>query len=214
MDRPGWMSRRALGRIVLAVLIPPVAILAALHSQPLGAAAFRRPGLLAIGLITVAMALAFKSARRVLLVALAYGTALIALLGILRSRIEGPPADIGALAPLYLVGWVILFLLATTAGTLEILHPGTVFAKRCLFAAAAVFLVGHGIVGLATLPNAFSAAAIVAGFLSAFAAVMAHRLLAVVPQPPEPDTPTAAALAALRRERLRRREWRDGPAVR
>jgi len=196
-------------RIVVSVLIPPVGALAAIHAAPLGDVAARRPGLLALGVLTLALAMLFRRLRSYLVIALAYGAALLALAGAVRSSTDGAPDAVLAVAGLYRVAWVVLFALAAFAGTLEAVRPGTVLAKRCLFAAAAIFLAGHGTVGIVTAPNALSLAAILAGACSLVAAAFSHRLTVPITGQPNSDIPTASALGAARRARLGMAEWRD-----
>ncbi len=202
-------TRQQIARVVVAILVPPAAVLAAIHSEPLGETAAQHPGLLALAILTVALALCFQPLRRLLLVVLAYAAALMALLGMYRARVVGPPVQLAALSGLYSLGWAVVFAMAAAAGTTEIIRPRTVLAKRLLFGAGAVFLIGHGVVGLVTMPNSLSLAALIAGLCSLVAAFLAHRLVLPAPPPSEEDPLSAAALAEARHRRLRDREWRD-----
>lgn len=201
-------------RIVVAILVPPVTVLAAIHSRALGILAVKRPGLLALVMLTIAFALFFQRSRRLLVIVLGYSAAVLASASLVRVRISGPPADLGRLVNFYSVAWLLVLILGLTAGTLELLRPSSVLAKRLLFAAGTVLLIGYGTVGMATFPNALSLAAIVAGVASAVAAVLAHRLTLPMNWEAPLDPESAEALARQRRERLRAREWRDPAANR
>jgi len=203
-----------LARIIVGILVPPVAILAAIHSPPIGEVAAHRPGLLAMAILAVALALYFPGLRRLLLVVFATAASFIALVGTYRSFMNGPPAPLRAVTPLYQAAWALLLALAAAAATVEIVRPGTVLAKRLLFAAAAVFLVGHGIVGIITMPNVLSATALLTGIACFIAVFLADRLTVPPPSPTPPDVPSAEALAAERRKRLRAREWYDTASAR
>jgi hypothetical protein len=203
-----------LARIIVGILVPPAAILAAIHSPPIGEVAAHRPGLLAMAILAVALALYFPHLRRLLLVVFATAASFIALIGTYRSFMSGPPAPLRAITPLYQAGWALLLALAAAAATVEIVRPGTVLAKRLLFAAAAIFLVGHGIVGIITMPNLLSATALLTGIACFIAVFLAHRLTVPPPSPAPLDIPSAEALAAERRKRLRTREWHDPASAR
>lgn len=216
---PHDISARRVVRVLVALAIPPAAALAAIHADPLGAYAARRPGLLALGMFAVAGAMLWPAVRRWLLVVLAYGAALLALEGAW-LRPSGGRLNIPTEGPLSLLhyaypwAWVTLFVLAATAGTLEAIRPGTVLAKRCLFGAAAVYLLGHGMAGMLDRPNVISLVSIATGIGSLLGALTVHRFgIHHDSDAPLDDVPSAAALAADRRKRLAQMEWRDPDAV-
>ncbi|MBM3495492.1 MAG: hypothetical protein FJX72_14395 [Armatimonadetes bacterium] len=201
-------------RIAVAFAIPPAAALAALHADPVVAHAARRPGILALGMFTMAAAMLSARLRRWLLVALAYGAAILAFEGTFLRPPGGAEATFGArglgwLSALYPSAWVLLLVLAGFAGTLEALRPGTILAKRCLFAAAAVYLFGHGAAGMLDRPNSISAFTLLVGVGSLLGAMFVHRFSATPPPAIENGIPSAQALAAERRRRLAEIEWRD-----
>lgn len=196
-------------RAAVAVLIPPIALLAAIHSKLLGRTVLQRPGLLALTILTFALALSFQRLRRLLVVVLGYGATVLAIHGAVHAWRAGAPRELGPLRAFYLAGWLGVFLLSFSAGTLEVFRPGTVLAKRLLFAAGGLLLTGYGVVGVLVLPNVFSATALVAGVCSAMAALLAHRLTVQANPPAVAELETAEALARRRSERLRLREWRD-----
>lgn len=201
-------------RIAVSILVPPAVALAAIHTHPIGGAAVERPGLLALGVLTIALSMLFRRMRSYLVIALAYSAALLALRAGLTRHTTDLPESVAWLMAFYPIAWVLLFGLAAFAGTLEAIRPGTQLAKRILFAAAAIFLGGHGAVGLLTEPNALSLAAVLGGALSLATALISHRLTLPIVARPHADVPTAADLAAERRRRLQHREWHDTGAAR
>ena len=207
-SRSQWISSIHIVRVIVAILIPPAAVLAAIHSQALGNMAAKRPGLLALTILTFAIALFFQRLRRILSVTLSYAAALLAASAIVRLR-QGIPVELRGLEVPYAGAWVTVLLLSLTAGTVEVVRPNTVLVKRLLFTIAAILLAGYGAVGLIALPNVLSAAAVVAGLCSAIAAVLAHRLTLPLPDESGAELESAEALARRRRERLRALEWRD-----
>ena len=218
MDEQRSLMQRTL-RIVVSVAIPPAAAIAAIHADPLVSVVTNRPGLLALGMFTMAGAMLFQRMRRWLLITLAYGAALLAFEGaFLRS--SGRPVFLNdniltaTVAAVYPWAWVLLFGLAAFAGTLEAVRPGTVLAKRCLFAAAAVYMCGHGIAGMLERPNTISVVATLFGLGSALGAVFVHRFGAPRATEIEESIPTVAGLAQARRAALESREWRDSETAR
>ncbi len=210
---------RRIVRILVGLAVPPAAALAAIHADPLVALVARRPGLLALGMFTIAAAMLSARMRRWLLVTLAYGAAILAFKGALMrpsglpimENVNGLTVIIGAVYPW---AWVLLFLLAAFSGTLEAVRPGTILAKRCLFAAGSLYLCGHGMAGMLDRPNAVSLVSLAVGIGSALGAVFVHRFS----RPPYPeiegDIPTAEGLAYERRRALERSEWHDPEAAR
>jgi hypothetical protein len=213
-DRRPLSNRQRAVRILVSLAVPPAAALAAIHAQPLSIYAARRPGLLALGMFAIAGAMLVPRLRRWLLVTLAYGAALLAFEGAWlrpsgRQLIlpeHGPLAFLGTIYPW---AWVLLFILAAFAGTLEAVRPGTSLAKRCLFSAAGVYLCGHGLAGMLARPNAISIVALLFGTGSFLGAAFLHRFGVLPPEVPETDIPTAEGLATERARRLARLEWRD-----
>ncbi len=202
------MHRGRIARIVVSVLVPPAGALAAIHVDPIGNLAVQRPGVIALGVLTVALAMHFNQLRSLLVITLSFGAAVLAARGSFWSQHSVPKELATWLAVLYPAGWYSLLLLGTMAGVLEYLRPGTVMAKRCLFAAAAVFLIGHGTIGVVVDPNLLSVTALIAGLGSLLGAVWCHRLT-VAPEEQVPDVLSSSALAMERRIRLRRTEWVD-----
>ncbi len=201
-------------RVAVSLAIPPAAALAAIHADPLVSFTARRPGLLALGMFAMAGAMLFQSMRRWLLVTLGYGAALLAFEGALLRPSGRPLMDSAnpvsaAVAAVYPWAWVLLFALAAFAGTLEAVRPGTVLAKRCLFAAASIYLCGHGIAGLLDRPNAISLVSLLVGLGSALGAAFVHRFGSAHLPEVESEIPTAQSLALARRKALARAEWRD-----
>jgi hypothetical protein len=219
-DAPGGRpSPRHILRVAVGLAVPPAAALAAIHADPLVSHAARRPGLLALGMLTMAALMLSPRLRRWLVVALAYGAAMIAFQGtFLRNAAEAHATfgarGLGWLSAAYPFAWVLLLVLAGFAGTLEAAKPGTLLAKRCLFAAAAVYLCGHGAAGMLADPNSISAFSCIAGVGSLLGAAFIDRFSTSAPPPAEEDVPSAQTLAAERRKRLAAAEWRDPSATR
>lgn len=202
----------------MSLAIPPAVALAALHADVLSAYAAKRPGLLALGMFAVAGAMLSPVLRRWLLVVLAYGATMLALQGAWLkpggSRLPVPQTGPLALLPVvYPFAWMVLFVLAAFAGTLEAVRPGTILAKRCLFGAAAVYLLGHGTAGMLERPNTISILSLLVGLGCLVSAFMVHRFRGHGMAPQADDVPTTEALAAERRRRLASLEWRDPNAV-
>ncbi|MCC6729048.1 MAG: hypothetical protein IT208_06890 [Chthonomonadales bacterium] len=209
MPTRGWVVS------ALRLLVPLGAALTLIYTEPyLTRFAASHQGVLPLAMFSLVGAILVTRVRRWLIVTLCFGVALLAL-----RDAAGPvrlPAeldyDYGAiLGPLSPVIWGLVALLAGAAGAVEALRPGTVLARRCYFGTAALYLAGHGALGLLARVDVASAVLLVTGIASGVGVFTAGQIVAREEDeaPLEPDIAAMRESQRQRAEALASREWKD-----
>jgi len=203
-------------RLILRILVPLIGALSAIALEPyLTALAIARPGTLPVAMVTLLGLLLLPRARRLLLVTLCYGVALLAFRDAFRITSPPPLIDYDITEDLFPIlrpiVWGLIAILAGTAGTLEAIEPGRVIARRCYFAAAALYFSGNGLLGLLRVVNWESLALLVTGIGAALGVLFAHRIVAAEKETEveEDDIRALAELPAKRAAIIASREWQD-----
>ncbi len=201
-------------RPALRLAVPlSIAFVVILLEEPLAAFAQAYPGVLPVAMVSLLACLLMPAARRWLIVTLCFGIGLLAWRDVWRIVPLPPALDYVIVEQMYPFGWALLALLALTAGVAEALRPGSVWARRCYFAAAAVYFAGHGFVSFFKSPNWQSAIMLATGIIAVFGIFTAQAVVAAEEEMlPEDDDIRALVTDKERRvARLADREWREAP---
>ena len=103
-----------------------------------------RPGFVPVGMAALLAGLLHPRIRHWFIISLCFSVSLLALKDTFRSAPLPVPLDRPFFHAMYPGAWFLVALLAAAAGVLEALHPGSVAARRCYFATASIYFVGHG----------------------------------------------------------------------
>ena len=201
-------------RPALRLVIPfTLAYLVLALEAPLAAFAVNHPGLLPIALVSLVTCFLLPATRRWIVVTLCFGICLLAWRDTFRTVWIPPAIDYVFVEKIYPFGWALLAALAFVAGIVEALRPGSLWARRCYFAAAAVYFGGHGLFSFVKYPNWQSAVMMSTGILAVFGMFNAHKIVAneKVDYPEDEDIRELAAENSRRTARLADREWREAP---
>lgn len=157
--------------------------------------------------------LVVRPVRRMLISALCFAIALLALRDALGVVSLPPAIDYVFLEMLYPYVSGVLALLAAGAGLVEALIPGSVVGRRYYFGTAALYLLGHGILGMIRDPSAGSTVLVACGAMALIGVFLAHRIVAreEMPEPEDDDLAEMHARMKHRTEALLAKEWRDKP---
>jgi len=182
--------------------------------EPLGAVARQRPGVLPVAMAALLGGLLLPVVRHFLIVTLTYGVALLSLKDAFRPVPLPAPLDyhFGSTMDWFRpVAFGALAALATGAAVAETRNPGSVGARRCYFAAAGIYLTGHGTFGFLRGPSWEELIMIVSGLVAFAGILFAHRVIAVESgvDPYEEDLQRQREHAHRCAERVASREWRD-----
>jgi hypothetical protein len=206
------------GRPALRLVIPLSVAFLLIKLDDAGwltALAKNRPGVLPVAMAALLGGLLLSHVRRWLIVTLCFGVSLLALRDSIYPKV--PPEldriyDGIEMKSLYQFGWMLLASLAAVAGAGEALRPGLVWARRCYFGAASLYLSGHGVIGLLRQMNAESLVLLVCGVVALAGVFMAHRIVAAEEEEQgHEDLRALEEQRARRAEQLAAREWRENP---
>lgn len=199
------------------ILPPFLAALAVLLEPWLTALTTGREATLPLVLFVVLASLLHPHMRTLMITLLCYGVAFMALRDAVTARaIPLPPAldylIIDAARP---VGLLLVAALAGAAGIGETHKPGTVWARRCYFGAAALYFIGTGVINYGWHGSWKGLLLCATGAMALFGCLLAPRIIA---SEQEADEEAGEAvddeleqkerdLAHL--QKLRTREWHD-----
>jgi hypothetical protein len=196
---------------VLRAAGPFLAAYAAIRLEPaLTALAASRPGVLPVAMCAMVFGLLIHRVRNFLIITLCFGIAQLAYRDMLHGRVPAQ-IDYVIVERLYPAGWGLLALLALGAGIAESIRPGSVYARRCYFAAAAVYLLGHGAMQWMVGHIADGLVLTITGIFAGVGVVVAPRIIrAEADFAPEDEDIRALREADDRRAKaLAGREWQD-----
>lgn len=177
-----------------------------LDSQLMGLAAIR-PGILPAAVFTLLAGVLVTRVRHWLIVTLCYVFAFMAL----RDAVYDTPLPGVHEMLLDRTGWAIIAIVAAAAGLVESIRPRSVWARRCYFASAALYLLLHGLSGLVRHSNWGSVILLATGLTALIGIFLADRIVAseATSEPDEDDMRELAELPGKRSAALAAREWRD-----
>lgn len=214
------MQRRI--TILCQSLFPPLlAALAVLLEPWLTALTTGREATLPLVLFLVLASLLHPRMRTLMIITLCYGVAFMALRDAVTARaIPLPPTldylVIDAARP---VGLMLVAALAGAAAIGETLKPGTLWARRCYFGAAALYFIGTGIINYGWHGSWRGLLLCVTGAIALFGCFLAPRIIASE-QEAEEEFAAAGRDDMEQRERdlahlktLRAKEWHDTGAL-
>lgn len=198
---------------LLRLLVPLAAALLLVRLESYLSAWIRsRPGLLVVAMVVLLGGLLLSHIRQLLIVALCFGISLLALGDVFQAK-PPPPLDYVVIARLYPFGWALLALLAAGAGVGEALKPGSVWARRCYFGAAALYLSARGVNGLLRSTNWESLVLLGTGLAAWIGVLFANRIVAAEMEAMEEDDLACQTRAEAERRAatIAAREWREKP---
>lgn len=203
-------------RPALRLVVPLAAAFVVIHLEtPFAALAQRRPAVLPITMVALVAGLLSPYIRRWLIVTLCFGISLLAWHDTFRDVPLPLEMSYPLVESIYPFLWGLLAVLAFVAGAAEALRPGSVWARRCYFAAASVYFSGHGLMAFLKQHDWQSIVLLVTGVISLVGAITAPRVVASesAPDPLDDDLRTLAEEREQRAARLAAREWREAHDV-
>jgi hypothetical protein len=199
-------------RKVMGALLPAVTAATLVYFEPtLSAWLVGRESVLPVAMILVLSAMVQPALRRVFVVALCYGVAFLALRD---SQLRQPLPSLVNYSLLVEVRPAVLIMiagLAMIAAVSETVHPGTVWARRCYFGAAALYFTGLGVISCAWGVTWQAVMLCVTGIAAIAAFLFADRLGADDEEVETIDSDDAAQQEreAAHARALRSKEWHD-----
>lgn len=205
---PVWLAT------TLRILVPALAAGAAVLFDSRFGEFFRsRPGLLPVAMFALMGALLIARWRRWLIVCLCFGVAWMALRDVLGPVRLPPGLDTVRADQIYPFAMGLLATLAACAACAEAVRPESVIARRAYFAAAAVYLTTHGVLGLMLGRHWGSWVLLACGACAMVGVFAAHRIVAREEAGPQEDADLAAMRLHMEQRAavLRQREWKEKP---
>src|SRR5438128_2127244 len=131
---------------VMRLLLPLIAaMLIVAYERQFAYIVRSRPSVIPVLLVAMLGGMLLQQVRHWLIVGLCFGISAMAVRDAFRVALVAPAAQSQLVATAYAVSWIVIALLAAGAGGAEALKPGSVWARRCYFAAAALYCGGRGI---------------------------------------------------------------------
>ena len=170
-----------------------------------------RPAVLPISMFALVGGLLVARIRRWLIVVLCYAICLLAARDALQIYHLPVQIDYQIIESIYPFIWILLSLLAGIAGTMEAIHPSSIWARRCYFATASLYFSGHGLLSLLTHPTWEAVVLLVTSLVAFVGIFLAHKIIAAEEEmmPEDADIRALAEEADLRSKKLASREWRE-----
>ncbi len=186
LSKPYLRLLTALGAAVVAIVLEP-SVSGFVH---------RSPGALPALMVLLLAGMLTPPIREELIITLCFCIALLAA----GDGFNAPRAE-------YAAGWAMLCLLAVVAGTVESLRPGSIWTRRCYFAAAAVYTGGHGVMAYESGPSGEGLVLMATAFVATLGVVFADRITApeaIPEQQPDPEVRPEARV-----QRVAAHEWKE-----
>jgi hypothetical protein len=200
------------GPPLLRLVIPLLSAYLLIEVEPiLGALAQDRPGIVPVATVAFIFGLISAPVRRWLIVTLCFGVTILAVRDTFREVILPPSLNYVFIDKTYPFAWGAIAILGGFAAVGEALRPGTIWARRCYFGAAALYFLGHGSLGFLKTPNWHSTIMMAVGLVSLSGVFMADRVLEEddEEEPMDEDMRELAKQNAQRASRLAAKEWRE-----
>ncbi len=167
-------------QFIAAALGPAVVAALAVALEPwMTVWAKERQAMLPLVLFLLLSSLMHPRLRQLLGVTLCYGVAFLALRDIFRTRQLPMPSDwdYDFLDQARPVGLFVVAALSVLAAIAETKRPGTVWARRCYFGAAALYFTGLGVINYAWHPSWQAALLCATGVIAGAGCVYAPRII-------------------------------------
>ncbi len=170
-----------------------------------------RPGVLPVAMASLIGLLLIPSARQMMVIVLCYGVSLLAVRDTIYSPRVPAAIDYVGIELLYPYVWALMAILAFAAGTVEAIRPGSVWARRCYFGAATLYLGGHGLINWMIKPTSEAYVLMITGVFAAFGTVYAHKIVAAEnePDPVDEDIIELQAADKRRAAMFAAHEWKE-----
>ncbi|HSV72991.1 MAG TPA: hypothetical protein VLH79_04465 [Chthonomonadales bacterium] len=201
-------------RLLLKVALPLTAAWAVLQLEPyLAGLAHSRPGLLLAAMCALVVCILVARARRALIITVCFAVGLIATRDAF-GPIRLPAAlDYRAMELIYPSVWFAIAALAFGAGLAEAHRTSSIWARRCYFAAAALYLLGRGTLSFIREPGLEPAMLTISGLFAVTGVLLAHRIVARerIEDPVEEDLLAMREARVARSAAVAAKEWREPP---
>ncbi len=205
--------RRRIGTIINRIAPALAALIVVLLEPVLTVWMKGRESVLPLAMLLLLSAMLHPRLRHLLVVTLCYGVAFLALRDALRVQPLPPSMDYDLIEEARPVALCLVAGLATLAAVTETVHPGTVWARRCYFGAAALYFTGIGLLNFIWHSSWQSILLCVTGVIALFGCIFAQH---IVSEEAEEAIVESANDEAQQREReaahlraLRAKEWRE-----
>lgn len=212
--------RERIKTIATAVVPALLALFAVLFEERVTKWASDRQAILPLALILVFAAFLHPRLRLLLTNTLCYGVAFLALRDVVvyHNTPLPPTMDYAWLIQARMVALCLVSALAIAAAVTETFRPGTVWARRCYFGAAAIYFTGLGITNLGWHPSWQALLLCGAGLASFGGLLYAERIIAseeeeieeeMLEEEADDDERAQQEREAAHRKALLAKEWRD-----
>ncbi len=135
-----------------------------------------RPGFVPVGMAVLLGGLLHPRIRHWFIISLCFSVTLLALKDTFRPAPLPPAIDHTAFHAMYPFVWLTVAIFAAAAGVLEALNPGGVPARRCYFATASIYFIGHGFTMFLWDANWEGLVVLLTGIVAGLGVGLAHRL--------------------------------------
>lgn len=204
-------------RIIEAVVPALLAYCGLAAEERLSSLVHDRVAFLPLVMFLIGTSLLHPRLRHMVIITLCYGVAFLALRDSAGSASWRPPfaIDPDLAETLRLTALLLVASLAGVAAITETVQPGTVWARRCYFGAAAMYFTGLGVLCFGSKGSWQAVVLCVTGATALFGCLFADRVVASeAEQEDEPEfSHTDTALQKLRDDEhlraLRDKEWQD-----
>ena len=210
---------RALSKTVLAILPAVLAYYAVLLEGYLRNWASGRGAALPLIMLLIGTTLLNPRLRNQVIVALCYGVAFLAIRDTFQVQQFRLPIrmDPDLAETIVLSAHLVVAGLSLVAAVVETINPGTVWARRCYFAAAALYFSGLGISCYGPHGSWQAVVLCLTGITAIFGSIFAHRIVAaeqwVEPNIEMSDEAEQRLRDAEHVRALRDKEWQDPAAT-
>jgi hypothetical protein len=197
---------------LLRIVLPLAAAFIVLDSEgALVALAQSRPGIVPVSIAALLGGLLVPYVRQWLIVSLCFGISLLAVKDSFWANARIGTFDYIWLAHAYKIAWGFLALFAAGAAIVEALKPESIWARRCYFAAAALYFGGHGVTAFLKKPSWEALVLTATGIVAVAGVFFADRIVNSEEEnePEDEDVVAHRERVARRSAALASREWRD-----
>lgn len=209
----GSAVKARLHRALLQLLPPAIAVVGVTRSDAITVWASHHETTLLILLFALVGSLLHPELRQSVILTLCYSVAFLA--GRDMFFIYGLPTGLqhGIFPALRMVALLLVSILTLSSAVGESFRPGSVWARRCYFAGAALYFMGTGFISYIAAHSWQGLMMMTTGGASMLGAVFAERIIEkeqnedVVAT--EDETDVMQELQARHQQRLRQREWKD-----
>ncbi len=198
-------------RAIIRIILPLAAAFAVIRLEPfLTELVKSRPGVLPVAMFGLIGCLLIPRVRQMMIVTLCFGIMFLALQDAFGNPRVPAALDYLIVERLYPLAWGALALLAFASGVAEALRPGEVWARRCYFGAAAVYLCGHGLLAFLRYPSIQSAILFATGLFALAGVFLAARIVSREQEAEMEEDLRALAFSMERRSLVTAaREWKE-----